>query len=124
MTSSSGLAAASVPGSPSPSAAEQPTLEAPSKGGAAGLPGLPTKFDDYALVQLLGRGSTGAVYLAEDRLLARHVAIKFIDAADVGDEARERFLNEARAVARVQHPNVIGIYRVGELEGRPYLVTE
>ncbi|HEU4534766.1 MAG TPA: SUMF1/EgtB/PvdO family nonheme iron enzyme, partial [Polyangiaceae bacterium] len=34
------------------------------------------------------------------------------------------FLNEARAVARVQHPNVIGIYRVGELEGRPYLVTE
>jgi eukaryotic-like serine/threonine-protein kinase len=66
----------------------------------------------------------GAVYLAEDRLLARHVAIKFITAVGAGDDARERFLNEARSVARVQHPNVIGIYRVGELEGRPYLVTE
>ncbi|MCU0685761.1 MAG: SUMF1/EgtB/PvdO family nonheme iron enzyme [Polyangiaceae bacterium] len=124
MTSNGDLTEANAGGGPSPSSAEQPTLEAPSRGGAGSPRGLPTEFDDYTLVRLLGRGATGAVYLAEDRLLARHVAIKFVDALDVGDEARARFLNEARAVARVQHPNVIGLYRVGELEGRPYLVTE
>ncbi len=84
----------------------------------------PTEFDDYVLVRLLGRGSTGSVYLAEDTLLARHVAIKFVAALGPGEGARERFLNEARAMARVQHPNVVGIYRVGEAGGRPYLVTE
>ncbi len=86
----------------------------------------PAQFEDYELVRLVGRGAMGAVYLAEDRVLARHVAIKFILAAEAGGDGggRERFLNEARAVARVQHPNVISIYRVGELEGRPYLVTE
>ncbi|HEU4410468.1 MAG TPA: protein kinase, partial [Polyangiaceae bacterium] len=124
MTSSHDPMREGARGVPARSSADQPTLEVPTKGGACKPRPLPTEFDDYAIVRLLGRGATGAVYLAEDRLLARQVAIKFVDAADVGDEARERFLNEARAVARVQHPNVIGIYRVGELEGRPYLVTE
>jgi eukaryotic-like serine/threonine-protein kinase len=85
----------------------------------------PAQFEDYVLVRQLGRGAMGVVYLAEDRLLARHVAIKFILTAAAGGEGgREHFLNEARAVARVPHPNVISIYRVGEIEGRPYLVTE
>ncbi|HEU4536484.1 MAG TPA: serine/threonine-protein kinase, partial [Polyangiaceae bacterium] len=84
----------------------------------------PTEFDDYVLVRLVGRGATGTVYLAEDAVLARHVAIKFVAALGEGAAARERFLNEARAVARVQHPNVIGLYRVGEVEGHPYLATE
>ncbi|HEU4406034.1 MAG TPA: serine/threonine-protein kinase, partial [Polyangiaceae bacterium] len=105
-----------------PGALEQTTIDAPPPAGDAARPwSPPTEFDDYVLMRLLGRGAMGAVYLAEDRLLARHVAIKFVDA---GEGARERFLNEARAVARVQHPNVVSIYRVGEYEGRPYLVTE
>ncbi|HEU4536570.1 MAG TPA: serine/threonine-protein kinase, partial [Polyangiaceae bacterium] len=110
-------------GDPMPAAFEQLTIDAPpAAGDAAARPwSPPTEFDDYVLVRLLGRGAMGAVYLAEDRLLARHVAIKFVDA---GEGARERFLNEARAIARVQHPNVVSIYRVGEYEGRPYLVTE
>ncbi|HEU4413018.1 MAG TPA: bifunctional serine/threonine-protein kinase/formylglycine-generating enzyme family protein [Polyangiaceae bacterium] len=86
--------------------------------------GPPAEFDDYVVRSSLGRGAMGAVYLAEDKLLARHVAIKFVRAPVEDEAAREWFLNEARAVARIHHPNVIGIYRVGELEGRPYLVTE
>jgi formylglycine-generating enzyme required for sulfatase activity len=70
----------------------------------------------------LGRGVTGRVYIAEDAMLARPVAIKFVANLDAG--ARQRFLLEARAVAQIHHPNVVGIYRVGTLDNRPYFVTE
>ena len=83
---------------------------------------VPQEFDDYVIGRELGRGTTGRVYLAEDAMLARPVAIKFITNLDPG--ARQRFLLEARAIAQIHHPNVVGIYRVGMLEGRPYLVTE
>ena len=66
----------------------------------------------------------GQVYLATDTLLARPVAIKVIAAFEPSLSARERFLVEARAAARLNHPNVAGIYRVGDIDGRPYLVTE
>src|SRR5262245_34389347 len=82
----------------------------------------PPEFDDYVIVQRIGAGATGRVYLAEDTVLARRVAIKFVAAPDA--EARQRFLIEARAAARVQHPNVVTIYRVGELDEHPYLITE
>ncbi len=65
----------------------------------------------------------GQVYLAHDTLLDRPVAIKFI-AAEPSAVVRERFLVEARAIARLSHPNVVSVYRVGELLGRPYLVSE
>jgi hypothetical protein len=55
-------------------------------------------------------------------MLARPVAIKFV--ADLDAAARQRFLLEARAIAQIQHPNVVGIYRVAALGSRPYLVTE
>ncbi|HEY6175334.1 MAG TPA: serine/threonine-protein kinase, partial [Kofleriaceae bacterium] len=70
----------------------------------------------------LGKGVTGHVYLAEDAMLARQVAIKFI--ANLDAAARQRFLLEARTIAQIQHPNVVGIYRVSALGSRPYLVTE
>jgi formylglycine-generating enzyme required for sulfatase activity len=83
----------------------------------------PAEFDDYIIVRHLGRGTTGQVYLAEDSVLARPIAIKFIG-LDPDPAARQRFLMEARAAARIQHPNVVSIYRVGELGDRPYIVSE
>ncbi|MCA9713461.1 MAG: protein kinase, partial [Myxococcales bacterium] len=83
----------------------------------------PDEFDEYRLVRLLGGGSMGQVFLAHDRLLDRAVAIKFLTSV-TSENARERFVIEARAAARLQHPNVMGIYRVGELDEHPYLVTE
>jgi formylglycine-generating enzyme required for sulfatase activity len=83
---------------------------------------VPREFDDYVIGRELGRGTTGAVYLAEDAMLARPVAIKFIAKLDPG--ARQQFLLEARAIAQIHHPNVVGIYRIGAVDCRPYLVTE
>src|ERR1044071_2271685 len=83
----------------------------------------PDEFDEFRIVRSLGFGATGQVYLAHDTLLDRPVAIKFVRAA--GDPAaRARVLEEARAIARLQHPNVVAIYRVAELAGHPYLVSE
>ncbi|MBK9757333.1 MAG: protein kinase [Nannocystis sp.] len=83
----------------------------------------PQEFDEYRIVRLLGQGTMGRVYLAHDTVLDRAVAVKFINrVADAED--RERFIVEARAVARLQHPNVVTLHRVGELAGYPYLITE
>jgi serine/threonine protein kinase/formylglycine-generating enzyme required for sulfatase activity len=83
----------------------------------------PQEFDEYQLIRLLGQGSMGRVYLAHDTVLDRAVAIKFMSSvADAED--RERFFVEARAVARLQHPNVVTVHRVGELAGYPFLITE
>ena len=84
----------------------------------------PQQFDEYRLVQPLGHGGMGHVYLAHDTLLDRLVAVKFISGVEPNAESRERFLIEARAAARLQHPNVAAVYRVGELEGRPYILSE
>jgi serine/threonine protein kinase/formylglycine-generating enzyme required for sulfatase activity len=83
----------------------------------------PDEFEEYRLVRLLGRGAMGNVYLARDSLLDRPVAVKFVQAAR-DPVARTRFFEEARAIARLQHPNVVAIYRIAEVAGHPYLVTE
>ncbi len=84
----------------------------------------PTSFDEYRIVRLLGHGAMGRVYLAHDALLDRSVAIKFLGALEVGNGVRERFFTEARAVARLSHPNVVAVHRAGEVRRRPYLVSE
>ena len=84
-----------------------------------------TDLDEFRLVRPLGRGGMGLVYLAHDTVLDRAVAIKLIGAHDPDATARDRFLTEARAIARLSHPNVVSIYRVGTTsDGRPYLVQE
>ena len=79
----------------------------------------PETIEEYRLVRLLGRGATGQVYLAHDSLLDRLVAVKFVHVADP-----QRVFEEARAIARLQHPNVVAIYRVANVVGHPYLVSE
>jgi len=84
---------------------------------------VPLQIDEYRLLRPIGRGAVGQVYLALDTRLDRRVAIKFL-AVERSAAARERFLVEARAVARLSHPNVVAIYRVGEVGEHPYLVGE
>lgn len=84
----------------------------------------PEEFDEYRVVQPLGEGGMGWVFLAHDTLLDRMVAVKFISSMEPNSESRERFLIEARAAARLQHPNVAAVYRVGELDSRPYIISE
>src|ERR1041384_4361241 len=83
----------------------------------------PAEFDEFRIVRALGAGAMGQVYLAQDRLLDRPVALKFVHLG-ADPDARARVLEEARAIARLQHPNVAAIYRVAEYAGRPYLVSE
>lgn len=84
----------------------------------------PDQFDEFTILRELGQGGMGVVYLAEDTKLHRQVAIKFIAAAEPTQRDRERFQIEAQAIARLQHPNVVTLFRVGEVEGRAYLVSE
>lgn len=84
----------------------------------------PEILGEYKLIRELGRGAMGTVYCYQDTLLDRPVAVKFIAQRRPDEAARRRFLTEARAVARLQHPNVVAVHRVGEVEGHPFLVTE
>jgi len=83
----------------------------------------PQAFFEFRIVRPLGRGAMGEVFLADDELLGRQVAIKFVRQAD-RPQMRERFLLEARALARLSHPNVVTVHRVGEVLGRPFIVSE
>src|SRR5213592_604425 len=79
----------------------------------------------YQLVRLLGRGGMGEVYLAQDTRLKRKVALKLLPAAFTQDAERVRhFEQEARAASALNHPNIITIHEIGEIEQTHYLVTE
>jgi len=66
----------------------------------------------------------GQVYLAHDTLLDRYVAVKFLKVGAPNPTQRERFWTEARAIARLQHPNILAVHRIGEVQRHPYLVSE
>jgi eukaryotic-like serine/threonine-protein kinase len=79
----------------------------------------------YQLLELLGRGGMGEVYLAHDPRLNRRVALKLLPAAIVDDGERvRRFEQEARATSAISHPNVAHIYEIGEDQGRHYIAME
>ena len=84
----------------------------------------PLVFDEYQLPWMLGRGGMGAVYLGHDKLLDRPVALKFISASAPSAELRERFQQEARAQARIDHPHICRVFEVGEAAGRAYIAMQ
>ena len=82
------------------------------------------KLGRYEVREQVGRGGMGAVYRAYDPILDRDVAIKSIRGDFESERAADQFEREARAAARLQHPNIITIYELGEAEGSPYIVME
>ncbi len=77
----------------------------------------------YRIVRKLGAGGMGEVFLAEDTTLGRKVAIKMLPEQSVGsDLARRRLINEARAAAALDHPNICAIHEVGEEDGCVFIV--
>jgi eukaryotic-like serine/threonine-protein kinase len=78
----------------------------------------------YRLDQEVGRGNMGIVYRGTDLELRRSVAVKILPAGAASDDRRQQLLHEARAVAMLNHPNVVAVYDVGEARGIPFLVME
>src|SRR5438128_235883 len=90
----------------------------------------PERIGDYQILGRIGRGGMAIVYRARHRELGRVVALKMLLGGEFADrEERRRFLAEAKAVARLQHPNIVQIHEVGEHEGdtglpHPYFTLE
>jgi serine/threonine protein kinase len=88
----------------------------------AGAP-LGAHLGRYKLQREIGRGGMGVVHAAFDPDLERKVALKVLK-GDVDDQARQRLLREARAMARLTHPNVVTVHEVGSVGGRDYIAME
>lgn len=80
---------------------------------------------NYRVMALLGAGGMGEVYLTEDTRLGRRVALKLLPAQFTTEPDRlHRFEREARAASSLNHPNIITIHEVGQVEGQPFIITE
>jgi serine/threonine protein kinase/WD40 repeat protein len=85
----------------------------------------PSRLTDYEILSELGRGGMSVVYRARQVKLNRLVALKMLLSGEqAGADELARFRGEARALARLQHPNIVQIHDVGEHEGRPYFALE
>ena len=85
----------------------------------------PSEIGHYRIIRKLGAGGMGQVFLAEDGKLGRKVAIKMLSETLAGShQARERLINEARAAAALDHPNICSIHEVGEEDGHVFIVMQ
>src|SRR5450755_4608620 len=84
-----------------------------------------TKLGPYEILAALGAGGMGEVYRAKDPRLGRDVALKILPESFARDADRlRRFEQEARAVAALNHPNILAIHDIGQQDGTPFLVSE
>jgi serine/threonine protein kinase len=82
-------------------------------------------FSHYTIVRKLGAGGMASVYLAEDNELPRQVALKLLPNQFIADkQLTERFFREARAAAKLEHPNIILIYEASVFEGQPFIAMQ
>ena len=86
------------------------------------------QIDEFQVIRLIGKGGSGYVYLAEDTVLKRLVALKIVGHGESNEtetqEALERFRREARAVAKLDHPSVVKVYQTGDKGGLSYIAME
>ncbi|MDF1756245.1 MAG: WD40 repeat domain-containing serine/threonine protein kinase [Verrucomicrobiales bacterium] len=86
---------------------------------------LAPKFPDLEIIKLIGKGGMGRVFLAKQKSLGRHVALKILRSRSKRDvTASERFTREARAMAEVSHPNIVTVYDFDERDGLQFLLME
>ena len=89
---------------------------------------IPEKISKYDVTGVLGKGSMGVVYKGHDAYVDRPVAIKVATIAEAESDsesmAKRMFINEARSVGRLDHPNILKVYEAGEEDGMPYMVME
>ncbi|MFO0879484.1 MAG: protein kinase [Gemmataceae bacterium] len=105
--------------------AESVAAEIPEGLGWTGKPGEERWFLHYRLVRMLGAGGMGLVFEAEDTLLQRRVALKVMKASLLRNPSqKERFVREARAMARIRDSRVVTVHQVGEETGVPFLAME
>ena len=82
-------------------------------------------YGQYEVLETLGQGAQGIVYLANDTKLDRLVALKVLQRLALTDEAaRERFTREAKLAARLDHPGICKVYDVGVANGAPYIAMQ
>ncbi|HEY5665674.1 MAG TPA: protein kinase, partial [Gammaproteobacteria bacterium] len=91
--------------------------------------GIPDRIGKYDIINEVGQGSSGRVFLSHDPYYGRDVAIKVYNCKTEEDEEKARitrkmFFNEAQMMGRLQHPNILPIYDAGEEDGDYYVVTE
>jgi eukaryotic-like serine/threonine-protein kinase len=105
----------------------QPKAQAAAK--KRGARDVPDRIGKYVIINEVGQGSTGSVFLSHDPYYGRDVAIKLYNIENEEDEQKARvtrkmFFNEAQMMGRLQHPNILPIYDAGEENGSYYVVTE
>ncbi len=83
------------------------------------------QINQYRILSLLGEGGMGSVFLAHDTKLERKVAIKFLNDRLSKDTNRlNRFFQEAKSASALNHPNIITVYEIGEVDDQPFITTE